>query len=215
MRLEQSFEVDAPLERVWGALLDIERVAPCLPGAGVEGRNEDGSYRGTFNVKVGPTTASYAGKLAFENVDEAGHTATIQANGTDRRGQGGARATIVSALYEEGERTRVQVDTDYQITGRLARFGRGGMIEDIAERLLRQFAENLQTLLQGDPGPGSGPQPDAPAGGQPTGAPPEPLDAGALLTSVAWRRARSSPLVPAVIAGLMVLLLLRRRRAGS
>src|SRR5437763_12614399 len=98
MRLEQSFEVEAPVERVWSALLEIERVAPCLPGAAVRGRRDDGSYDGTFSVKIGPTTASYAGKLALEQVDETGRTATIQANGTDRRGQGGARATIVSRL---------------------------------------------------------------------------------------------------------------------
>ena len=79
MRFEQSFEVDASPEQVWDALIDIERVAPCLPGAGVEGRNEDGSYDGRFNVKIGPTTASYAGKLKFENIDEAAHTATMQA----------------------------------------------------------------------------------------------------------------------------------------
>src|SRR2546423_14875887 len=98
MRLEQAFDVDAPLERVWSARLDVERVAPCLPGAAGSGRNDDGSYAGTFQVKIGPTTASYAGKLSLENVDEASHTATLQANGSDRRGQGGARATIVSTL---------------------------------------------------------------------------------------------------------------------
>ena len=215
MRLEQSFEVDAPLERVWSALLDIERVAPCLPGAGVEGRNEDGSYAGAFKVKIGPTTPSYAGKLAFENVDEATHTATMQANGTDRRGQGGARATIVSTLHADGERTQVQVDTDYQITGRLARFGRGGMVEDIAERLLREFARNLQALLQADTPSASDPPSDASSLGQSVAAAPEALDAGSLVTSVAWQRARSNPLLPAVIAGLLVLLLLRRRRVTS
>jgi uncharacterized protein len=212
MRLEQSFDVDAPLDRVWTALLDIERVAPCLPGARVDGRNEDGSYAGTFKVKIGPTTASYAGRLAFEAVDEAAHSATIDANGTDRRGQGGARATIVSTLHAEAAHTRVQVDTDYHITGRLARFGRGGMIEDIAERLLREFAQNLQTLLQGDSGAASDPQLGEPSRGETVAAVPEALDAGSLVASVAWQRARSSPLVPGLIAGLLLLLVLRRRR---
>jgi carbon monoxide dehydrogenase subunit G len=211
MRLEQTFEVDAPIERVWSALLDVERVTPCLPGAGVEGRNEDGTYAGTFTVRIGPTTASYAGKLALDNVDESAHTATMQASGSDQRGQGGARATIVSTLHAQGERTRVQVDTDYRITGRLARFGRGGMIEDIAERLLREFAQNLQTLLQGDAPPASGRHPDESSPEQTVAAVPEALDAGSLVASVAWQRARSSPLVPALIAGLLVLMLLRRR----
>ena len=71
MKLEQSFEVAAPLERVWEALIDVEHVAPCLPGAAVTGRNDDGSYNGTFKVKIGPTSASYTGKLEMENIDEA------------------------------------------------------------------------------------------------------------------------------------------------
>ncbi len=148
MKLEQSFEVDAPLERVWKTLIDVEHVAPCLPGAAVTGRNDDGSYNGTFTVKIGPTTASYSGKLEMESIDEASHTATMQAQGTDKRGQGGAKATIYSRLAPaDGRGTRVEVVTDYHITGRLARFGRGGMIEDISERLLREFAKRLQSSL--------------------------------------------------------------------
>ncbi|MGN6870200.1 MAG: SRPBCC family protein [Solirubrobacteraceae bacterium] len=148
MKLEQSFEVDAPLERVWQTLIDVEHVAPCLPGAAVTGRNDDGSYNGTFTVKIGPTTASYTGRLEMENVDEASHTATMQAQGTDKRGQGGAKATIHSRLAPvNGRGTKVEVVTDYHITGRLARFGRGGMIEDISERLLREFAKRLQSSL--------------------------------------------------------------------
>ncbi len=133
MKLEQSFEVAAPVERVWKALIDVEQVAPCLPGAAVTGRNDDGSYSGSFTVKIGPTTASYTGKLEMESVDEASHTATMSAQGSDKRGQGGATAKIVSTLeaLDDG-RTKVDVDTDYHITGRLARFGRGGMIEDIS-----------------------------------------------------------------------------------
>ena len=102
MKLEQSFEVAAPLERVWQTLIDVEHVAPCLPGAAVTGRNDDGSYNGTFTVKIGPTTASYTGRLEMENVDEASHTATMQAQGTDKRGQGGAKATILSRARAGG-----------------------------------------------------------------------------------------------------------------
>ena len=110
MKLEQSFEVAAPLERVWEALIDVERVAPCLPGAAVTGRNDDGSYNGTFKVKIGPTSASYTGKLKMEQVDESVHTATMDAQGTDKRGQGGAKATIVSSLADAGNgATRVDV----------------------------------------------------------------------------------------------------------
>src|ERR1700761_6289920 len=148
MKLEQSFEVKAPLERVWQALIDVERVAPCLPGAEVTGRNEDGSYDGTFKVKIGPTAAAYSGKLHMDEIDEGSHTATMHAQGTDRRGQGGAKATIVSSVADAGDgATRVNVATDYHITGRLARFGRGGMIEEISNRLLKEFATSLQGML--------------------------------------------------------------------
>ena len=150
MKLEQSFDVTAPVDRVWQALIDVEQVAPCLPGAAVTGRNDDGSYNGTFTVKIGPTTASYSGKLEMRDVDESSHTATLQAQGTDKRGQGGANATIVSSVIEAGDgESRVTVATDYHITGRLARFGRGGMIEDISERLLKEFAARLQSSLGG------------------------------------------------------------------
>jgi carbon monoxide dehydrogenase subunit G len=169
MKLEQSFEVDAPLERVWQTLIDVEHVAPCLPGAAVTGRNEDGSYNGSFTVKIGPTTASYTGRLEMENIDEASHTATMQAQGTDKRGQGGAKATILSRLAPaNGRGTRVDVVTDYHITGRLARFGRGGMIEDISERLLREFAKRLQNSLET--------QPEAPTLVQPVEPAPAPSE---------------------------------------
>jgi uncharacterized protein len=151
MKLEQSFEVSAPLQRVWEALIDVERVAPCLPGAAVTGRNEDGSYNGEFKVKIGPTSAAYSGKLNMESVDERAHHATMQAAGTDKRGQGGAKATIESSVEEvDAGTTKVNVSTDYHITGRLARFGRGGMIEEISNRLLREFAARLQAMLAGD-----------------------------------------------------------------
>ena len=168
MKLEQSFEVAAPIDRVWRTLIDVEHVAPCLPGAAVTGRNEDGSYNGTFTVKIGPTTASYSGKLEMEQVDEVSHTATMQAQGTDKRGQGGAKATISSRLAPvDGQGTRVEVVTDYHITGRLARFGRGGMIEDISERLLREFAKRLQSSLAAQPAA----EPEAAAAAEPAADP--------------------------------------------
>ena len=142
-----------PCERVWEALIDVERVAPCLPGAEVTGRNEDGSYNGTFKVKIGPTAAAYSGRLRMENIDESAHTAIMDAQGTDRRGQGGAKATITSSVAAvSDDATRVEVSTEYHITGRLARFGRGGMIEEISNRLLNEFATSLQAMVAVDPG---------------------------------------------------------------
>ena len=151
MKLEQSFTVNAPVEQVWAALVDVERVAPCLPGAEITGQSPDGGYEGTFTVKLGPATAAYRGSLKMESLDEAARTATMSAKGTDKRGQGGATASIVSTMREEGDATHVEVVTDFTITGRLARFGRGGMIEDISKRLMRDFAQCLESTLGAEP----------------------------------------------------------------
>ena len=151
MRLEQSFEVSAPIEQVWTALIDLEKVAPCLPGAAITGHDDDGTYHGTFQVKLGPTTANYRGTIKIQSADAATRTATLAARGSDKRGQGGASATIVNSLHEVDGGTRVDAVTDFTITGRLASFGRGGMIKDISNRLLRDFAGCLQQHLAAEP----------------------------------------------------------------
>jgi uncharacterized protein len=148
MKLEHSFQVAAPLERVWEALIDVERVAPCLPGAEITEAGEDGSYRGTFSVRLGPTTAAYRGELSMEDVDAGAHRAVMRASGQDKRGQGSAKATIVSTMREDGGATTVEVETDFTITGRLARFGRGGMIQDVSNRLLRDFSDCLAKTIE-------------------------------------------------------------------
>jgi uncharacterized protein len=152
VRLEQSFEVKAPIEQVWTALIDLEKVAPCLPGAEITGRDEDGTYHGTFSVKLGPASANYRGTVKIQSADSATHTATLAAKGSDKRGQGGASATIVNTLHPtDGGGTRVDAATDFTITGRLASFGRGGMMKDISNRLMRDFAACLQQRLAAEP----------------------------------------------------------------
>jgi carbon monoxide dehydrogenase subunit G len=165
MKLEQSFTVDAPVGQVWDALIDVERIAPCLPGAEITGVDDDGAYQGSFTVKLGPTTAAYRGSLKMESVDEAARTATMSAKGTDKRGQGGASATIVSTMREDAGATHVEVLTDFHITGRLARFGRSGMIEDISKRLMRDFAECLQATIAAGGGAAAADAAVASAGG--------------------------------------------------
>ena len=156
MKLEQSFEVAAPIDQVWAALNDLERVAPCLPGAAITEHDDDGNYHGTFQVKLGPTTAAYRGTIRIESADESTHTATLNARGTDKRGQGGASATIVNRLTEHDGATTVNAMTDFTITGRLARFGRAGMMQDISNRLLRDFSTCLQSRLADAPTAPSG-----------------------------------------------------------
>jgi carbon monoxide dehydrogenase subunit G len=167
VKLEHSFQVAAPLDRVWEALNDVERVAPCLPGAEITEAGEDGTYRGTFSVRLGPTTAAYRGELAMEEVDVGAHRAVMRASGQDKRGQGSAKATIVSSMREEGGATKVDIETDFTITGRLARFGRGGMIQDVSNRLLREFSDCLQEKIEasaaGPEAPEAGPEADASA----------------------------------------------------
>ena len=180
MKLEQSFEVAAPIEQVWSALNDLERVAPCLPGAAITDHDDDGTYHGEFQVKLGPTTASYRGTIKIESADESTHTATLKARGTDKRGQGGANATIVNTLSEHNGGTRVEAVTDFNITGRLAQFGRGGIMEDVSNRLMRDFATCLsQRLGEGAPAAAAAPAPEAPSGAAVTSgdAPPEAVAA--------------------------------------
>ena len=173
MKLEQSFEVAAPIDQVWAALNDLARVAPCLPGAAITEHDEDGTYHGTFQVKLGPTTAAYRGTIKIDSADASTHTATLKARGTDKRGQGGASATIVNTLTEHDGATTVHAETDFTITGRLARFGRGGMMQDISNRLLRDFSTCLQSRLADAP--------TAPSGAEVTRgeAPPEAVAAAA------------------------------------
>jgi carbon monoxide dehydrogenase subunit G len=172
VKLEQSFEVRAPLERVWATLIDVERVAPCLPGAEITEAGDDGVYRGNFTVKLGPTTAAYRGELHMEELDDAAHRVVMRASGQDKRGQGSAKATIVSVMSAAGELTRVEVETDFTITGRLARFGRGGMIKDISNRLLKNFADCLQQRIEREPEAGGAPEPGGEASAAAGSAPP-------------------------------------------
>ena len=215
MKLEQTFEVQAPLAQVWDALNDLERVAPCLPGAAITGHDEEGTYHGTFTVKLGPMTAAYNGTIRIEEADEATHTATLKARGTDKRGQGGANATIVNALSEHDGGTRVHAVTDFTITGRLAQFGRGGMMQDVSNRLLRDFATCLSSRLAEGPAPAAevpsgaevtagdaAPEEVAAAAQAPASTPPpaatppptapaaQPLKGGSLFLSVLWERIR-------------------------
>ncbi len=149
MQLENSFTVPVPIEDAWRVLLDIERIAPCMPGAVLDSVDGD-AFTGRVKVKLGPIQLTYAGKASFVEKDEAAHRAVIDAKGKDQRGNGTAAAVITARLAEEGAVTRVDVLTDLNITGKPAQFGRGVMT-DVGNKLLGQFADKLAAQLAESP----------------------------------------------------------------
>ena len=154
MRIENTVEVDAPLDRVWALVNDIPRVAPCMPGAALTGVLDDDTYEGTVAVKLGPLRMSYKGKVVVEGVDEANHSARLAATGKDVKGAGTARASVETRLEAvDDTRTRLHVTSDVQLTGKVASFGRGGAINDVASRLFGQFADCLRATLESEPAP--------------------------------------------------------------
>ncbi|WP_405553199.1 SRPBCC family protein [Streptomyces canus] len=148
MELHHEFTVPVPVDEAWRALLDIERVAPCMPGASVE--DYDGkTVTGSVKVKVGPITVTYRGTAVFEEQDESAHRMVLIAGGRETRGQGTARATVTGTLTGQDGGTAVSVRTDLAVTGRPAQFGRGVMAE-VGDRLVGQFALCLAERL-GEP----------------------------------------------------------------
>ena len=160
MELINEFEVDAPLDVVWSVLTDVERIAPCLPGAQLQ-EVEGDEYRGVVKVKVGPITAQYKGAASFVEKDDAGYRAVLRAEGRDTRGTGNAAADITAEMAPTATGTRVTVTTDLKVTGKAAQFGRGVMA-DVSKKLMGQFADNLSELLD-QVQPDSEPAVDGPA----------------------------------------------------
>jgi uncharacterized protein len=156
MKINNEFTVSVSIQQAWDVMLDLQKIAPCLPGAAIQEEKGDGEYDGTMKVKIGPITANYKGTVKVEEADEDNHRAVLQATGRDARGQGTASATIVSTLQEEGgDSTKVNVETDMKLTGRAAQFGRG-IAQDVATKMLNQFAECLEREISGGPGVGAG-----------------------------------------------------------
>src|SRR4051794_457824 len=148
MELTNEFRVAVPQSEAWTLLTDVERIAPCMPGAELQ-EIEGDEYRGIVKVKVGPITAQYKGKATFVERDEAGGKAVLRAEGRDTRGQGNANATITALLVADGDGTKVTVTTDLTVTGRVAQFGRG-VLADVSGKLLGQFVDCLESNVLGD-----------------------------------------------------------------
>jgi hypothetical protein len=196
MKLEHDFEVEAGLADAWPLLLDLERIAPCMPGAQLQEIDGD-EYRGIVKVKVGPITAQYRGVARVVEADEAARRVVLRAEGRDTRGQGNAAADIVATLQSEGSKTRVHVDTDLNVTGKVAQFGRGVMA-DVSAKLMDQFVSCLSTtVLSGGGGLADGAAPAQPAASAPG---PEPSPAPASPPPASSPPASSTPGGPAAEA---------------
>ena len=148
MKIDYEFTVGVPVDQAWSRMLDLEKIAPCLPGAAIQEEMGGGEYAGTMKVEIGPITVSYKGTIKFEETDETNHRAVLRATGREARGQGTASATIISTLREEDDGTRVSVETDLMLTGRVAQFGRG-IAQDVAKKMLDEFAVCLEQEISG------------------------------------------------------------------
>lgn len=162
MRLENSFTVPSSADRVWDFMMDVERVAPCMPGAEITEAVDENTWKGKVSVKLGPVGLSFAGTLTREEVDERGRRVVLKAKGQETRGKGIASATVTSELEPADNGTKVMVITDLQISGAAAQYGRG-MIADVSERFTREFAECLARRI----GSGDAARREADAAGEP------------------------------------------------
>jgi carbon monoxide dehydrogenase subunit G len=215
VRLEHEFTVPVPVSQAWEILLDVEKIATCMPGAVVDSVDGD-SFRGQVKVKVGPITVAYAGKASFLEKDATAHRVVVEAKGRETRGSGTAAATITASMADEGNSTRVNVVTDLAITGKPAQFGRGVM-NDVGSKLIGQFADCVASTLT-EAGPVAPPDPAGTESAAPsTGAPeqatrptPEAIDLVSVAGGSVARRA--FPVLALVVGALVAWWVIRRLR---
>lgn len=210
MELTNEFRVAVPPAKVWDVFTDVERVAPCLPGATLLSVDGD-TFNGAVKVKVGPITVSYKGVASYLEKDAGAQRIVLKAEGKETRGNGTAAATVTAQLKDEGESTYVGITTDLAISGKAAQFGRG-VLADVSGNLIAQFARSLEAELLGH-------TPKASENGSATAtsvAAPDAGDSVDLLKVVAAPIARryAPVLVAAAAAGALGFLVGRRKRKG-
>jgi uncharacterized protein len=209
VELNNEFRVAVPAARTWQVLTDVERVAPCIPGAQLLSVDGD-DFTGVVKVKVGPITVSYKGDASFQEKDAAAQRVVIKASGKETRGSGNAAALVTAQLKDEGDVTHVLITTDLTISGKAAQFGRG-VLADVSTNLIGQFARNLEADLLG----GSAPPAAAAsvASSTPAAGATDAGDSVDLLKVVAAPMAkRFAPVLAAVAAGAAVGFVVGRRK---
>ena len=214
MELHNEFTVNVPPERAWEVLTDIPAIAPCLPGAELTGHDGD-VYSGKIRVKVGPVKSEFTGTADFVVQDAASRHVEISAKGRDSRGAGNASATITADMSPDGDGTKVVIDTDLKVSGKVAQFGKGTMV-DISEKLIGQFVECVEQTLLGEQAveepTASSAEGGAPAAPRPPAKPPEELD---LLDVAGGAMVKRIAPVVAVIAVLILLKVLLGGRSSD
>jgi carbon monoxide dehydrogenase subunit G len=172
MELQNSFTVAADLDTAWQVLLDVPRIAPCMPGAELTEALDDRHFKGNAKLRVGPVALTFAGEAELTEVDDAAHTAKVSAQGNDTKGRGAARADVTFALVADGGNTRVDITTDLNLTGSVAQYGRAaGLIDAIAGQIIADFAKNLEAQMGSEPAAAPVAEP---AGAAAEAAPPAP-----------------------------------------
>jgi uncharacterized protein len=174
VEFDNSFEVPLPPSDTWAVLMDVRRIAPCMPGAELTDIVDEKNYKGKVAVRLGPVALAFAGLVTFEEIDNATRTARVKAQGTDSKGRGGANATASFRVEDApGGGSKVLVHTDLTLSGSVAQYGRGvGMIQTTAAQIMNQFANNLKAQIARDGA--AMPAPAASTQAPPTGAPQPP-----------------------------------------
>jgi carbon monoxide dehydrogenase subunit G len=189
MEIDNSFDVPLPPDQAWKTLMDIERIAPCMPGAELTEIVDDKTFKGKVSVRLGPVALTFQGTATFEDVDDAAHKATVKAQGADAKGRGGANANVGFHLEPSDAGSSVKIHTDLQLSGSVAQYGRGaGMIQDLASQIIGQFADNLSKQIEADQ-PAADAAPAAPADtAPPPQQPAAPAQVGGMAFKVLWNQ---------------------------
>jgi len=179
MEFDNSFEVPLPVDAAWKLLMDIRRIAPCLPGAELTEVVDDRTYKGKVGVRLGPVSLAFAGTVKFDEIDDANHRAKIAAQGSDAKGRGAANASATFHLEPVAGGAKVLVHTNLTLSGAVAQYGRGvGIIQMTAAQIITQFANNLKAQL----GPAAAPAAATPPAGAQSAAPAPPTGPAAPAT---------------------------------